>query len=311
MLFDTVIIGGGPAGLTAGLYTSRARLKTLLIERGLPGGQVMTTELVENYPGFEEGIMGPELSAKMEKQARKFGLEIVQDSVREISLDGKTKKIILEEGRQYEAKSVILCTGAHPRLLGVKGEGELRGKGVSYCATCDGAFFKGQKIAVVGGGNSAVEEALFLTKFAKEVHVIHRRDQLRADRIVQERAFANEKIKFIWDSVVEEIRGDEEVTSLLIKNRKTQQESVLDVQGIFIYVGYIPNTEFLSGFITLDEEGYIVTDHNMATSVPGVFAAGDVRANSVKQISVAVGSGTTAAISAAKYIEENFQERLK
>ncbi len=307
MLYDILIIGGGPAGLTAGLYSSRARLNTLLIERGLPGGQVMTTELVENYPGFDEGILGPELSARMEKQARKFGLEIIQAPVQKISLQEKVKIISLEgDHDDYKAKSIIVATGAHPRLLGIKGEGELRGKGVSYCATCDGAFYRGKDIAVVGGGNSAVEEAVFLTKFAETVYVIHRRDQFRADKIAQERAFANEKIKFIWDSVVEEIRGEDGVTSLLIKNKKTQEESVLDVQGIFIYIGYIPNTEFISEFVALDNENYIITDNNMCTSVPGIFSAGDVRANSVKQISVAVGNGTTAAISAAKYIEENF-----
>jgi thioredoxin reductase (NADPH) len=314
MLFDIIIIGGGPAGLTAGLYTSRARLKSLLIEKGLIGGQVATTEFVENYPGFDEGISGGELSSKMERQAKKFGLEIIQASVRKISLHEKIKKITLvgydstlrEGNQEYEAKSIILSTGAHPRPLGVEGEDRYRGKGVSYCATCDGAFFKGEKLAVIGGGDSAVEEGIFLTRFAEIVYIIHRRDQLRATKISQERAFSNPKIKFIWNSVVKKIDGEETVKTLHIKNVKTQEESVLDVQGVFIYVGYNPNTEFLKDVVNLDENNYIITDEKMATSVPGIFAAGDVRANSIKQIAVAVGNGTTAAISAEKYIEENF-----
>ncbi len=314
MLFDVIIIGGGPAGLTAGIYTSRAGLKSLLIEKGLSGGQVATTERVENYPGFDEGVSGAGLSSKMEKQATKFGLEIIQGSVQKISFHEKTKKITLvgdsstqQEGNQeYEAKSVILCTGAHPRILGIEGEDKYRGRGVSYCATCDGAFFKGEKIAVIGGGNSAVEEALFLTKFAETVHIIHRRDQLRADKIIQERAFSNPKIKLIWDSVAKKIEGNDSVKSLHLKNVKTGEESVLDVQGVFIYVGYNPNTEFLKGVVDLDKDRYITTDMMMSTSVPGIFAAGDVRANSQKQIAIAVGDGATAAISAGKYIEETF-----
>ncbi len=306
MLFDVIIIGGGPAGLTAGIYTSRAGLKSLLIEKGLSGGQVATTERVENYPGFDEGVSGAGLSIKMEKQATKFGLEIIQGSVQKISLNEKIKKITLEGNQEFEAKSVILCTGAHPRTLGIDGEDKYRGRGVSYCATCDGAFFKGEKVAVIGGGNSAVEEALFLTKFAETVHIIHRRDQLRADKIIQERAFSNPKIKLIWNSVAKKIEGNDSVKSLHLKNVKTGEESVLDVQGVFIYVGYNPNTEFLKGVVDLDKDQYITTDMMMSTSVPGIFAAGDVRANSQKQIAIAVGDGATAAISAGKYIEENF-----
>jgi len=306
MLFDVIIIGGGPAGLTAGIYTSRARLKSLLIEKGLLGGQVTTTEFVENYPGFDEGISGAELSGKMEKQARKFGLEIIQASVQKISLHEKTKKILLEGNKEYEAKSIILSTGAHPKTLGVEGEGEYRGKGVSYCATCDGAFFKGEKLAVIGGGDSAVEEAIFLTKFAETVYIIHRRDQLRAAKIAQERASSNTKIKFIWNSVVNKIEGEETVKALQIKNVKTQEESVLDVQGVFIYVGYNPNTEFIKGTVDLDKDNYIITNEKMATSVPGIFAAGDVRSQTLKQIATAVGDGAIAAVEAEKYIEENF-----
>lgn len=307
MLFDVIIIGGGPAGLTAGIYTSRARLKSLLIEKALTGGQIATIDLVENYPGFDEGISGSELSQKMEKQARRFGLEIIQGAVRKISIDGKIKKITLEEDKgEYEAKSVIISTGAHPKPLGAEGEDKLRGRGVSYCATCDGALFRGQKIAVIGGGDSAVEEAIFLTRFAEIVYVIHRRDQLRATKIAQERAFSNPKIKFIWNSIVKKIEGEDSVTALLIKDVRTEKETTLDVQGVFIYVGYNPNTDFLKGILNLNGNNYIITDENMATSVPGIFAAGDVRAKTLKQIATAVGDGAIAAISAEKYIEENF-----
>lgn len=306
MIFDIVIIGGGPAGLTAGLYASRARLKCLLIEKGLIGGQVATTELIENYPGFEQGITGMDLSSKMEEQAKKFGLETVQTYVESISVKDKIKKITLEGGKEYETKSIILGTGAKPTRLGVKGEGKFRGKGVSYCATCDGAFFKGETVAVVGGGNSGVEEAVFLTKFAEKVYVIHRRDKLRADKIAQERAFSNNRVEFKWDTVIEEITGDSEVKALHLKNVKTQENSVLNVTGLFIYIGYNPNTGFIKDLVKLDENNYIIADFDMATSVPGIFAAGDVVSGSVKQISVAVGQGTTAAISAGKYIEENF-----
>ncbi|MDP3296304.1 MAG: thioredoxin-disulfide reductase [Thermodesulfovibrionia bacterium] len=307
MLYDVVIIGGGPAGLTAGLYTSRARLKSLLIEKGLPGGQVTTAEFIENYPGFDEGISGVELSQKMERQAKKFGLEVIQDNVLNISLDGKIKKVTLEYNKGgCEAKAIIIATGAHPRYVGVPGENEFRGKGVSYCAICDGAFFKDEKVAVVGGGDSAVEEAIFLTKFAEIVYIIHRRDRLRAAKIIQERAFSNPKIKITWNSVIKKIDGDNTVKALHIKNVITQEESVLDVQGVFIFVGYNPNTEFLKGLVDINKNNYIITDENMRTSVTGVFAAGDVRAKALKQIATAVGDGAIAAVSAEKYIEENF-----
>ena len=307
MIYDVVIIGGGPAGLTAGLYTARARRKSLLIEKGLPGGLVTTTEWVENYPGFEEGIMGVELAQKMEKQAMRFGLEIIQGSVVDISVPNSLKKTILEDSRQYEAKSIILATGAHPRLLKIKGENEFRGKGVSYCATCDGAFYRDKRIAVVGGGDSAVQEAIFLTKFAEIVYVIHRRDELRAEKILQERAFSNPKIKFVWNSIAEKIDGDDAGVNVIhITNVKNGDKSALDVQGVFIYIGYNPNTEFLKGLVSLNKESYIITDENMSSSVPGIFAAGDVRSKQLKQIATAVGDGATAAMAAEKYVEENF-----
>ncbi len=307
MLYDVVIIGGGPAGLTAGLYTSRAKLKTLLIEKGLTGGQVATTEFVENYPGFDEGISGIELSRKMEAQAKKFGTEIIQGTVQHISSEEKIKKITLEENQKtYESKGIIIATGAHPKYIGVEGESKFRGRGVSYCATCDGAFFKGDKIAVIGGGDSAVEEAIFLTKFAELVYIVHRRDKLRAIKITQGRAFVNTKIKFIWDSIVKKIDGEDSVTALHIKNVKTGEESVLDVQGVFIYIGYNPNTEFLRGLVKLNGNNHIITDDHMHTSAPGVFAAGDVRSKGLKQIATAVGDGAMAAVTIEKYIEENF-----
>jgi thioredoxin reductase (NADPH) len=305
-MYDVIIIGGGPAGLTAGLYTSRGKLKSLLIEKSLTGGLVTTTEWIENYPGFEEGVMGAELGQKMEKQATKFGLEIVYGSVTAVSISEKIKKLTLENGQEYEAKSIILATGAHPRNLKVEGEDEFRGKGVSYCATCDGAFFKGEHIVVVGGGDSAIQEAIFLTKFAEKVYVIHRRDQLRAEKILQERALSNPKIQLVWDSVVERITGDDNVKSIEIRNVKTEEKSEMEVQGVFIYVGYNPNTEFLAGLANLDEENYIIADDNMSTSSPGIFAAGDVRAKLTKQIATAVGDGATAAIAVEKYIEENY-----
>jgi thioredoxin reductase (NADPH) len=306
-MYDVIIIGGGPAGLTAGLYTSRARLKSLLIEKGFPGGQVMTTEWVENYPGFEDGVSGAELAGKMEKQAVKFGLEIVQGSVINISLDNNIKKVVLEDEKQYEAKAVIIATGSNPRPLKIEGEDEFRGRGVSYCATCDGAFFKDSKLAVIGGGDSAVEEGLFLTRFAETVYIVHRRDELRAAKVVQERAFENPKIKLIWDSVPEKIEGDGTgVNALHIKNVKTGEKSVLDVQGVFIYVGYNPNTDFLKEIIKLDESNYVLANDDMFTSAQGIFVAGDVRKKLLKQIATAVGDGATAAISAEKYIEENF-----
>ncbi|UCH81379.1 MAG: thioredoxin-disulfide reductase [Nitrospiraceae bacterium] len=308
-MHDVIIIGGGPAGLTAGLYTSRARLKSLLIEKGLTGGTVTITEWIENYPGFEEGVAGTDLARKMEQQATKFGLEITQGTVIRISFNGNIKKVILEDGQEIESKSVILASGGHPRKLKIEGEDEFRGKGVSYCATCDGAFFKGAKIAVIGGGDSAVQEGLFLTKFAEVVYIVHRRDNLRAEKILQDRAFSDPKIKLVWDSVPEKIEGDEKgVTSLLVKNVKTGELTSLEVEGVFIYIGFDPNTEFLAGTANLDENNYIITDENLATSAPGIFAAGDMRSKITKQIATAVGDGAIAAIAAEKYIEDNFKK---
>jgi len=306
MPYDVVIIGGGPAGLTAGLYATRARLGSILIERALYGGQITTTEMIENYPGFYEGISGPELAERMERHAKRFGLEIVNGNVIEVSLNDKVKVVRLEGGEIYESKTVIISTGARPKQLHIEGEERLRGKGVSYCATCDGAFFTGDKIAVIGGGDSAIEEGVYLTRFADIVYIIHRRDELKAARILQERASSNPKIRFLLNTVVEKIEGEDSVRAIQIKNVETDESSTLDVRGVFIYIGYKPNTDIIRGMVETDEDGYIITDDKMATSVPGVFAAGDVRAKSLKQIVTAIGDGAVAAVSAEKYIEENF-----
>jgi thioredoxin reductase (NADPH) len=301
--YNVVIIGGGPAGLTAGLYTSRARLTTLVIESALFGGQMTTTELVENYPGFPHGVTGSELSSLMEEQAKRFGMETANEEVVEAKLHGE-RKSIQTAGATYLCDAVIVCTGAEYRRLGVPGEAEFTGKGVSFCATCDGAFFKESEIVVVGGGDSALTEALFLTRFVKELTIIHRRDALRATKIYQERALANPKIKFLWNSVVQEIRGDQVVGSIVVKNVQTGQIKELKAEGVFMFVGLEPRTRFLKGLLEMDEGGYIVTNEKCETSVKGVFAAGDCTRKLLRQIATAVGDGATAAFAAEKYIDE-------
>lgn len=303
-LYDVIIIGGGPAGLTAGLYTSRGRLRSLLIESGVFGGQMTTTDLVENYPGFPEGISGSELGRLMEEQARRFGLEAIQDEVIEVRLEADLKKVLTHEG-VYSARALIICTGTEYKKLGVPGEEEFRGRGVSYCATCDGAFFQDSRVIVVGGGDSALTEALFLTKFVKELYIVHRRDALRATKIYQERAEANPKIKFIWNSVVQSINGDSIVRSVTIKNVKTGDSRDVEADGVFLFIGLAPRTQFLKGLISLDENGYIITNENCETSVKGIFAAGDCRKKLLRQISTSVGDGATAAFAAEKFLEES------
>jgi thioredoxin reductase (NADPH) len=300
--YEVVIIGGGPAGLTSALYASRARLSTLLIENGLFGGQMTTTELIENYPGFPQGVTGDELSRLMEEQTKRFGAETVNEEIVEVKLEGDLKSVRTHES-SYLCKALIICTGTEYRKLGVPGENEFAGKGISYCATCDGAFFKDSQIFVVGGGDSALTEALFLTKFVKELTIIHRRDELRATKIYQERAFANPKIKFLWNSVVQEIKGNQVVRSVLIKNVKTGEIKEFNTDGIFLFVGLIPRTQFLKGLIQMNEEGYIITDENCETSAKGIYAAGDCRKKLLRQISTAVGEGATAAFAAEKYLE--------
>ena len=298
-----IIVGGGPAGLTAGLYAARSRIDTLLLEKLIPGGQVLTTALVENYPGFEVGVSGPDLIAKMEKQARRFGLKVEMRLVEKITLDGDQKRV-LADGESYLTRAIIVASGAESQLLGVPGEKELRGRGVSYCATCDGPFFQEREVVVVGGGDAAVEEAVYLTRFAKRVRIIHRRDQLRATKLVQERALSNDKVEVVWDTVVTRINGENFVQSVDVKNVRTGQESSLDVAGVFMYVGVKPNSELFDFEIETDEKGYLRTDDRMRTSVEGIYAVGDVRSKLLRQIVTAAGEGATAAFAVEKYLED-------
>jgi thioredoxin reductase (NADPH) len=299
---EVIIIGGGPAGLTAALYAARSRFSPLVIESALFGGQMTTTDLIENYPGFPEGITGAELGGLMEEQAKRFGVESVVQEVIEVGLQEDIKVVKTQEST-YLCEALIICTGTEYRKLGVPGEKEFTGKGVSFCSTCDGAFFKDCQIVVVGGGDSALTEAIYLTKFAKEVTIIHRRDALRGTKIYQERACANPKIKFLWNSVVQEIKGDKTVQSILVKNTKTNEVKEFETEGVFLFVGLLPRTQFLKGLVKMDESGYIITDEKCETSVRGVFAAGDCRKQLLRQIATAVGDGATAAFAVEKYLE--------
>ena len=301
-LYDIIIIGGGPGGLTAGIYASRARLKVLMLERLMPGGQVAGTDWVENYPGFEDGIGGMGLVQKMEKQARRFGLEIVSAAVEDVELKSDPK-VILAGGKEYRAKAVIVGTGTDPKLLNVPGEKEFKGRGVSYCATCDGPFFQDKDIVVVGGGSSGVQESLYLTRFVNSIHLVEFMDHLNAEKILQERAGENPKFTFSLGHEVVSINGEQTVTSVTIKDRDTEKKKDIPAAGVFIWVGMNPNTGFLKGKLELNDWGYIVTDQEMQTSVEGVFAIGDVREKQVRQITTAVGDGTIAAESALKYVE--------
>ncbi|MBR4632171.1 MAG: thioredoxin-disulfide reductase [Elusimicrobia bacterium] len=304
MIYDVIIVGGGPSGMSAAIYASRARLKTLLIEKAGCGGQIAITDHLENYPGFEEGINGFDLAMKMEKQARTFGCEISYGEVSCIETEDAIKKVILSDKKEYFTKTIIIASGANFKKLGVEGEETFIGKGVSYCATCDGPFFRNKEIAVVGGGDSALQEALYLTKFATKVNLIHRRDQFRAAKILQEKVFAEKKINIIFDSVVEKISGNLSVEQLTLKNVKNGISSQLSVNGVFVFVGWLPNTKFLENSnIKLNEAGYIVTDDNMNTSVQGIFACGDVRQKILRQVVTAAGDGAIAAISAQHFIE--------
>jgi thioredoxin reductase (NADPH) len=298
--YDVVIVGGGPAGLAAALYTARMDLKTVVVDRGPLGGQLLNTELIEDYPGFES-ILGSELATKMGEHSRKFGVEVRDfEPVQEIDVEGKTKVVRLESGEELRAPALIMAAGGLPRYLQVPGEKEFWGRGVSYCAVCDGAFFKGQELAVVGGGDAAVEEGDFLTRYASKVYIIHRRSELRAQPILIDRAKANPKIQFIFDAQVKEIAGDSKVQVVRYEQHGNQKE--LSVGGVFIFVGFVPNSGLFKVHVDHDEAGYIVTDRNMQTSVDGIWAVGDVRSQLTKQIATAVGDGTTAAVAAAMYV---------
>lgn len=302
--YDVVIIGGGPAGLTAGLYTARARLNSLLIERGATGGRVVNAELVENYPGFPEGINGLELADLMVKQAAKFGLTTLMAEVTGLEFKDK-QRIVKTTERDFVAKAVIIAGGSEQIPLGVPGEKEFTGRGVSVCATCDAYFFREQPVAVIGGGNTAISEALQLTKFASKVIVIHRREELRASRILQERASSEPKMQFLWNTAVEKIEGEDMVKRLRLTNVLTREKSTLDVTGVFIAIGIKPSTDYLKGVLPLDANGYIITNEKMETGVAGVFAAGDIRSSSIRQVIAATGDGAIAAVYAERFLTEN------
>jgi len=301
--YQVIIIGGGPAGLTAGIYSTRAGLNTLLLEKMVPGGQITTSEWVENYPGFPQGISGFDLGQLMEEQARKHGLEIRMTEVVGMALSGNQKTVKTSEG-DYTANTVIIAGGTEHAKLGIPGEEELVGKGLSYCATCDGPFFRDREVAVVGGGDVAIADALFLSRFSSKVSIIHRRDQLRASKVLQDRAFENEKIEFVWDTVVDAIDGGDTVKALQLRNVKTEDKSNLQVGGVFMAVGTKPNTEYLAGLLKLGPNGTIPVNNQMETEVPGIYAAGDIREGSIRQVVAAAGDGAIAAMAAERFITQ-------
>ena len=300
--YEAVVIGGGPAGLTAGLYLSRYGLNTLLLERGLPGGQIVNAGRVDNYPGFPAGVSGMDLGQLMQDQASKFGLNFATAEVTGLKQDGKTFTITTDD-RDYLAGAVIIASGSNYRKMGLDDEERLTGRGVSYCATCDGFLFRNKDVAVVGGGDTAVTDALELSQHARRVYVVHRRDQLRASQVVQRSAMSNDKIKFVWNSVVAKLEGEEKLSGVVIKDVKTGGASRLEVSGVFVAIGLIPNSDAFRGFIELDQAGNIPTDELMRTAIPGLFAAGDIRSNSARQVAAAVGDGAVAAKSAFGYLK--------
>lgn len=306
--FDIIIIGAGPSGYTAGIYCSRAGYDTLILSGLLPGGQLVNTTEVENYPGFEKGIMGPDLMIDMRKQSQRMGTTIVDDVVVDVDFRREPFKV-LTASEEFESRAVIIATGANPRKLGIEGEESFAGKGVSYCATCDGPFFRNQEIVVSGGGDSAIEEAIFLTKFATNVHLVHRRGELRASKIMQERAFNNEKIKFVFDTKVTEIKGDQKMRQVVLKNLKTNEESILDAEALFVAIGHVPNTQLFKDQIDLDGEGYIVLKNKTHTNMKGIFAAGDVHDRSYRQAITAAAFGCMAAIDVDKYLTESADKK--
>ncbi len=306
MEYDVIIIGAGPSGLTAGIYAGRANLKTLILEKEIIGGQIALTEKIEDYPGFPEGINAQELIKRFEEHAKKFGAEIIFDEAKEIILDGKYR-IVKTSYNEYKSKAVIVATGARHKTLDVPGEKEFRGKGVSYCAICDGPFFKDKDIAVVGGGDTAILEAIYLTKFGKKVYIVHRRDKFRASAKYVERAKENKKIEFLLENVIKEIYGEKKVEGIIIQNVKTKEERKIPVSAVFIFIGFIPNSEILRGIAKIDEDGGVITNEKMETDTPGIYAVGDVRSKSLRQIVTGASDGAIAAMAAYEYIEENFK----
>lgn len=302
--YGVIIIGAGPAGYTAGIYSARAGHDTLILSGILPGGQLVNTTEVENYPGFEKGIMGPDLMIEMRKQTERMGATIIDDEVSKVDFKNKPFKISTSS-KTFEGKAVIIATGANPRKLGLEGEQTFAGKGVSYCATCDGPFFKNQELVVVGGGDSAMEESTFLTKFASKIHLVHRREGLRASKVMQDRAYNNSKINFHWNSEVEQINGNGKVQSVVLKNNKTNEKTTLQVGGVFVAIGHEPNSKIFKGQVELDNNGYVVLKNHTETSVKGVFAAGDVHDHTYRQAVTAAGFGCMAAIDVDKYLEQN------
>jgi len=311
-IYDVIILGAGPAGLAAGLYAGRSRLSTLIIEKGQDGGQIAITDEIENYPGqMVEGESGPSLIARMTGQAEKFGVERVSDTIAEVELEGDVK-VLKSAKAEYQAKNIIIATGAYSRPIGCKGEAEFMGKGVSYCATCDANFFEDFEVYVVGGGDSAVEEAMYLTKFARKVTIIHRRNELRAAKSIQEKAFSNPKIDFFWDSVVEEVYGDDILQGMIVKNVKTGETRKVEADpedgmfGLFGFIGTVPNSKLFEGIVDMDERGYIKTDDDMHTNVPNVYAAGDVRIKSLRQVVTAAADGAIAAVQVERSLSDYF-----
>lgn len=304
---DIIIIGGGIAGLTAGMYTKRAGLDTILFEKMYPGGQAATTDMIDNYPGFDEAVSGPEFAMKMESHARKFGLEIVYEEITGLELNGKVKKVITEN-KVYESKAIILAMGANARKLGIDREDEFRGRGVSYCATCDGAFYKNKDVAVVGGGDTAAEDALFLSQYVNKVYLIHRRDTLRATKILADKVLANEKIEKVWDSTVDDILGEDQVNGTRLTNLKTGEKREIKVDGLFVAIGITPHSKLVKGVVNMNEAGYVLANEKMETNIPGVFVAGDLREKPLLQLVTAAADGAVSAYTAQKYIIEAFEE---
>lgn len=302
-MYDVLVIGAGPAGMTAAIYAARAGYKTAMAEVGVPGGQAATTEIIENYPGFPNGVAGPDLMYKFFEQTQTFGVEMLYGYVEGIDTVDETKKVKIGDN-VYESKTVIIASGAKPKTLGVANEDRLRGRGVSYCATCDGFFFKDKEVMVVGGGDTAVEEAMYLTKMCSKVTLIHRREQLRANRTAQNRALANEKLEIIYNTTLEEIIGEDKVTSVRLKNKITGEETIMPIEGIFIFAGYTPNNDFFPSQLAVDERGYVLTDEKMATNLPGIFAVGDVRQKPLRQVTTAVGDGGVVITAVEDYLAQ-------